>query len=64
MRHFLQCVTERRPTTLPVSDGVRVMALALAAKRSAQEKRLVTTGSILDDRCHRASARELDAFAA
>ena len=47
MRHFLECVDQRRPTTLPVADGVRVMALALAAKRSAQEKRLVATGSIL-----------------
>jgi predicted dehydrogenase len=64
MRHFLECVAQRRPTTLPVSEGVRVMALALAAKRSAQEKRLVNTGSVLDDRCHRASAHELDAFAA
>ena len=64
MRHFLDCVAGRRQTTLPVADGVRVMALALAAKRSAREKRTVDTGSLVDDRRDRASAHEFDAFAA
>ena len=47
MRHFLDCVERRRPTVLPVRDALGVMALALAAKRSAQERRFVDTGSIL-----------------
>jgi predicted dehydrogenase len=48
MRHFLECVERRRPTTLPVAEAVRVMALALAAKRSAAERRFVDVGSILE----------------
>ena len=38
MRHFLDCVRERKPTMLPVSEAARVMELVFAAKRSAQEK--------------------------
>lgn len=38
MRHFLECVRDRKPTTLPVAEAAKVMELVFAAKQSAQEK--------------------------
>lgn len=41
MRHFLDCVRERRETMLPVAEAARVMELVFAAKQSAHEKRVI-----------------------
>lgn len=38
MRHFLQCVENRQPTAIPLSDGIAVLEMALAAKRSADDR--------------------------
>lgn len=42
MEHFLECVRDQRPTMLSIPDAISVMQIALAAKRSAREGRLVT----------------------
>ena len=36
LRHFMDCVETRQPTTLPIEEAARVTAVALAAKESAQ----------------------------
>jgi len=36
MRHFLQCVETRQTPAIPLSDGLAVLEMALAAKRSAR----------------------------
>jgi predicted dehydrogenase len=36
MRHFLSSIERRTPTVFPVAEAVKVMGLALAAKRSAE----------------------------
>lgn len=36
LEHFLACVKSRRQTVLPIADAVKVTAIALAAKKSAQ----------------------------
>lgn len=38
MKHFLDCVRERKRTMLPVAEAERVMELVFAAKKSAREK--------------------------
>ncbi|HWZ83140.1 MAG TPA: Gfo/Idh/MocA family oxidoreductase [Terriglobales bacterium] len=42
MRHFLDCVQERKETMLPVADAARVMEFVFAAKQSASERRVIT----------------------
>jgi predicted dehydrogenase len=39
MRHFLTAVESRRPSDIPLADGVAVLDIALRAKASAQETR-------------------------
>jgi predicted dehydrogenase len=46
MRHFLHCVEHRTPTTLPVSEAVQVMAMALAAKQSASTGQSLSLASV------------------
>ena len=41
MAHFLQCVLSRRSTCNPVTEAAAVTRIALAAKRSSQERRFV-----------------------
>ncbi len=41
MRHFLDCVGERKKTTMPVAEAARVMEVVFAAKKSASEKRVI-----------------------
>jgi predicted dehydrogenase len=43
MRHFIDCVNERRPTILPIPEAVAVMQIAFAARQSATEGRLVSS---------------------
>ncbi len=42
MEHFLDCVQQRRSTTLPIPEAVSVMQIAFAAKASGREGRLVS----------------------
>jgi predicted dehydrogenase len=44
MKHFIECVQQRRPTTLPIPEAILVMQIAFAAKASAREGRLVAIG--------------------
>jgi predicted dehydrogenase len=41
MRHFLDCVRDRKKTIMPVAEAARVMELVFAAKKSAHEKRVI-----------------------
>lgn len=37
MRHFLNCVAERKPSVLPVAEALNVMRVVFAAKESAEK---------------------------
>jgi predicted dehydrogenase len=41
MRHFLECVEGREPPLCTLEDGIRALRIALAAKRAAQEGRVI-----------------------
>jgi predicted dehydrogenase len=41
MRHFLDCVHERKETTLPVAEAARVMDLVFAAKESVSSRKVI-----------------------
>jgi len=45
MKHFIDAVASRRPTTLPIPEAVAVMQIAFAAKASAREGRVIPTTS-------------------
>jgi predicted dehydrogenase len=45
MKHFIECVVDGRPTTLPIPEAMAVMQIAFAAKASAREGRTVPTTS-------------------
>lgn len=45
MKHFLDAVASRQPTTLPIADAMAVMQIAFAAKTSARMGRAVPTAS-------------------
>ncbi len=42
MRHFLDCVRNRRQTALPIPEAAAVMQVVFAAKESAQQGKLVS----------------------
>ncbi|HTS35713.1 MAG TPA: Gfo/Idh/MocA family oxidoreductase [Candidatus Solibacter sp.] len=41
MRHFLDCVSSRRETMLPIPDAVGLMRVVFAAKDSSEQKRMI-----------------------
>ena len=41
MKHFIDCVASGRPTVLPIPEAATVMQIALAAKTSAREGKVV-----------------------
>lgn len=41
LRHFLECVRENKAPAIGLSDGKRVLQIALAARRSSEEGRVV-----------------------
>jgi predicted dehydrogenase len=41
MEHFVDCVASGRPTVLPIPEAATVMQIALAAKTSAREGKVV-----------------------
>jgi predicted dehydrogenase len=38
MKHFVECVEQKRPTMLPISEAARLMRVVFAAKDSARQK--------------------------
>jgi predicted dehydrogenase len=45
MKHFIDCVASGSPTALPIPEATAVMQIALAAKTSARDGRVVPTTS-------------------
>src|ERR1700722_1737945 len=41
MKHFLECLRHKRPTTLPISEAARLMRVVFAAKTSAEQEKMV-----------------------
>jgi predicted dehydrogenase len=41
MRHFLDCMADQRPTTLPIPEAVSLMRVAFAAKASSKDGRMI-----------------------
>jgi predicted dehydrogenase len=41
MKHFLECLAEGRPTTLPIPEAAAVMRIVFAAKASSQHARMI-----------------------
>lgn len=39
MRHFLECIEQRKPTQIPLEEGIAVLEIALRAKQDALEGR-------------------------
>jgi predicted dehydrogenase len=44
MRHFLECLEQKRPATLPIPDAVDLMQVVFAAKASSQHGRMISVG--------------------
>jgi predicted dehydrogenase len=44
MKHFLECLSENRPTTLPIPEAAAVMRIVFAAKASAEQEKMVAVG--------------------
>ncbi len=44
MKHFLECLAEKRPTTLPIPEAASLMRVVFAAKVSAQNGKMVAVG--------------------
>ncbi len=42
MQHFLSCLEQRRPTTLPIPDAVSLMQVVFAAKASSAQGRMLS----------------------
>lgn len=44
MKHFLECLVENRPTTLPIPEAAAVMRIVFAAKTSSEQSKMVAVG--------------------
>jgi predicted dehydrogenase len=44
MKHFLECLSENRATTLPIPEAAAVMRIVFAAKASAEQEKMVAVG--------------------
>lgn len=44
MKHFLDCLAERHPTTLPIPEAAELMGVVFAAKESASQGRMIAVG--------------------
>jgi len=44
MKHFLECLRERRPTMLPIAEAVALMRVVFAAKASSEQGKMVVVG--------------------
>lgn len=44
MKHFLNCLVEHRPTTLPIPDAAALMQVVFAAKESSAQGKVVSVG--------------------
>ena len=41
LTHFLECVSKKKQTINPISDGIETLKIALAAKNSSKTKKLM-----------------------
>lgn len=46
MKHFLECLRDRRPTTLPISEAAGLMRVVFAAKTSVEQEKMVAVGGV------------------
>lgn len=44
MKHFLDCLAERRTTTLPIPEAAAVMQIVFSAKASAEQGKMIAVG--------------------
>ena len=44
MKHFLDCMEQKRATTLPIPEAARLMRVVFAAKASSQQGKIVSVG--------------------
>jgi predicted dehydrogenase len=44
MKHFLDCLRGKRPTTLPIPEAVALMRVVFAAKSSAEQEKTIAVG--------------------
>jgi len=45
MKHFLDCLAERRPTTLPIPEAAALMQVVFAAKDSSAQGKMISVGA-------------------
>jgi predicted dehydrogenase len=45
MKHFLSCLNEKRPTTLPIPDAALLMQAVFAARRSSEQGKMIDVGA-------------------
>jgi predicted dehydrogenase len=45
MKHFLDCLAERRPTTLPIPEAATLMQVVFAAKDSSAQGKMISVGA-------------------
>jgi predicted dehydrogenase len=44
MKHFLECLRDKRPTTLPISEAAGLMRVVFAARTSAKQDKMIAVG--------------------
>jgi len=44
MKHFLECLEQKRPTMLPIPEAACLMQAVFAAKSSAQQGKMISVG--------------------
>lgn len=45
MKHFLECLAEQRPTTLPIPEAAALMQVVFAAKDSSAQGKMISVGA-------------------
>jgi predicted dehydrogenase len=45
MRHFLECLADQRPTTLPIPEAAALMQVVFAAKDSSAQGKMISVGA-------------------
>ncbi len=46
MKHFLDCLAEQRPTTLPIPEAAALMQIVFAAKDSSAQGKMISVGGV------------------
>jgi len=42
INHFIDCINRKKQTINPLIDGIQILKIALAAKRSTKTKKMVS----------------------